>query len=88
VTALVASSPPLLIEAVAGLALLGALCAALNAAAADAARREAVTITFVVSASAITVAGISAPFWGLLAGLAFLALQRAAPAARPAPESA
>jgi predicted benzoate:H+ symporter BenE len=88
VTALVAGSPPILIEAVAGLALLGALGAALTAAAEDAAQREAVTITFAVSASAITVAGINAPFWGLVAGLAFLALQRTAPAARPAPEAA
>jgi predicted benzoate:H+ symporter BenE len=30
----------------------------------------------VVSASSITAAGISAPFWGLVAGLAFLGLQR------------
>jgi len=78
-----------LIEAVAGLALLGALGAALAAAAADAARREAAIVTFVVSASSITVAGISAPFWGLASGLAYLGLQRAGavrrePARQPA----
>lgn len=76
-TALVAVAPPLLIEAVAGLALFGALGGALSAAAADAERREAAIVTFVVSASSITVAGISAPFWGLVAGLAYLGLQRA-----------
>ena len=76
-TTLVAIAPPLLIEAVAGLALFGALGAALAAAAADAERREAAIVTFVVSASAITAAGISAPFWGLVAGLAYLGLQRA-----------
>jgi benzoate membrane transport protein len=76
-TALVAIAPPLLIEAVAGLALFGALGAALTAAAADAERREAAIVTFVVSASSITAAGISAPFWGLVAGLAYLGLQRA-----------
>jgi benzoate membrane transport protein len=81
-TALVAIAPPLLIEAVAGLALFGALVGALTAAAADAKRREAAIVTFVVSASSITVAGISAPFWGLVAGLAYLGLQRARVAGR------
>lgn len=75
-TALVAASPPLLIQAVAGLALLGALTSALTAAFADDAHRDAATVTLVVTASSIAVAGISAPFWGLLAGLAFLGLQR------------
>jgi benzoate membrane transport protein len=88
-TTLVTVAPPLLIEAVAGLALFGALGAALAAAAADAERREAAIVTFVVSASSITAAGISAPFWGLVAGLAFLGLQRVgiarrAPARQPA----
>ena len=75
-TTLVAIAPPGLIEAVAGLALFGALGGALAAAAADAERREAAVVTFVVSASSITAAGISAPFWGLVAGLAYLGLQR------------
>jgi benzoate membrane transport protein len=69
--ALVAAAPPVLVQAVAGLALIGALAGALHAATADARYREAATITLVVSASGITVAGISAPFWGLAAGLAF-----------------
>jgi benzoate membrane transport protein len=76
-TTLVTVAPPLLIEAVAGLALFGALGGALAAAAADAERREAAIVTFVVSASSITAAGISAPFWGLAAGLAYLGLHRA-----------
>jgi benzoate membrane transport protein len=76
-TALLAASPPVLIEAVAGLALLGTLGAALRAATADDDEREAAMITFVVSASGVTVIGISAPFWGLLAGLAFLGVHRA-----------
>ncbi|HZB77101.1 MAG TPA: benzoate/H(+) symporter BenE family transporter [Solirubrobacteraceae bacterium] len=75
--ALVAVAPPLLIEAVAGLALFGALAGALAAAMADAERRDAAIVTFVVSASGIAVAGISAPFWGLVAGLAYAAVQRA-----------
>jgi benzoate membrane transport protein len=75
-TAFIATSPPLLIEAVAGLALLGALGAALTAATADADRRDAALVTFVVTASQITAVGLSAPFWGLVAGLAFLGFQR------------
>jgi benzoate membrane transport protein len=77
VTAAAAASPPELVATVAGLALLGALAGALRAALESDAHREAAVITFVVSASAITVAGISAPFWGLVAGLAFLGVQRA-----------
>jgi benzoate membrane transport protein len=76
-TLLLAAAPPLLIEAVAGLALLGALAGALSSALADPERREAAMVTFAVSASAITLGGISAPFWGLLAGLAALFVQAA-----------
>jgi len=71
-TVLVAAAPPVLIEAAAGLALLGALGAALTAALRDEEHREAATITFVVAASGVTLASISAPFWGLVAGLAWL----------------
>jgi benzoate membrane transport protein len=76
-TALLAASPAILIEAVAGLAMLGTLGAALRAAMGSDEQREAATATFVVSASGITAAGISAPFWGLVAGLVLLAVQRA-----------
>jgi benzoate membrane transport protein len=75
-TALVASSPPLLIEAVAGLALLGALGGALTTAMTAEPTREAAVVTFVVSASSISALGLSPPFWGLVAGLALLGLQR------------
>jgi benzoate membrane transport protein len=75
-TSLVAASPPVLVDAVAGLALLGALAGALAAALADPDRRDAAVVTFAVSASGITAASISASFWGLVAGLAFLALGR------------
>jgi benzoate membrane transport protein len=76
-TAFIATSPPLLIEAVAGLALLGALGGALTAATADPTHRDAALVTFVVTASQITAVGLSAPFWGLICGLVFLGLQRA-----------
>lgn len=75
-TALVTTAPPILISAVAGLALLGALTGALAAAMADPALRDAAVITLVVSASGITAFGISAPFWGLSAGLLFHGLSR------------
>jgi benzoate membrane transport protein len=83
-TALLAASPPLLIEAVAGLAMLGTLGAALRAATAQDAHREAATLTFVAGASGITALGISAPFWGLVAGLTFLTAQRLTRPVRPA----
>jgi benzoate membrane transport protein len=75
-TALVGASPAILVDAVAGLALLGALAGALTAALADPDRRDAAVVTFVVSASGITAASISASFWGLVAGMAFLGLAR------------
>ena len=89
-TTLVVLAPPVLIEAVAGLALLGALGAALSAAltSADALPgwREAAVVTFVVTGSGTTLAGIGSAFWGLLAGGALLLLFRfRAPAPGEAP---
>lgn len=76
-TALLTASPPVLIEGVAGLALLGTLGAALRAATDDDERRDAAIVTFAVTASGVTALGISAPFWGLVAGLGLLAAQSA-----------
>jgi benzoate membrane transport protein len=75
-TALIAIAPPVLIEAVAGLALIGAFGSSLMAALSDPHQREAAIITFLVSASGLTLFGIGAAFWGLLAGGAMLGLQR------------
>ena len=75
IAAFAAAAPPLLIEAVAGLALLGALAAALAAAAAAEDHRDAAVVTLVVSASGVAPLGVSAPVWGLVAGLALLAVQ-------------
>lgn len=75
-TALIAACPPLLVEAVAGLALIGALGGALGAALSSEAHRDAAVVTLVVCASGITAAGISAAFWGLVAGLVVLGLER------------
>ncbi|MFI7533716.1 benzoate/H(+) symporter BenE family transporter [Streptosporangium sp. NPDC049376] len=89
-TALVLLSPPVLIEAVAGLALVGALVSALAAALADPDGRQAAVITFVVTASGMTLFGIGAAFWGLVAGglMTLLYGGRRAPVAPAEPEKA
>jgi benzoate membrane transport protein len=73
---LVAAAPPVLIEAVAGLALLGAFASSLANALAEPADREAAVVTFVTAASGISFLGIGGAFWGLLAGGAVMALTR------------
>jgi benzoate membrane transport protein len=75
-TSFIGASPPILIEAVAGLALLGAFGSALMGAASEPRDREAAIITFLVTASGVTFFGISGAFWGLVAGGAMLALTR------------
>lgn len=75
-TGLMAAAPPILIEAVAGLALLATFGAALVNAATEPKTREAAVITFLVTASGVTLAGISGAFWGLVAGGAFMLLGR------------
>ncbi|GAA2183369.1 benzoate/H(+) symporter BenE family transporter [Micromonospora lupini] len=86
-TALVAVAPPILIEAVAGLALLGALATALAAAVTEPATREAAVVTFVVTASGVTLIGVGGAFWGLVAGcLMLLLFHRRRPAPPTAPD--
>lgn len=75
-TVFITASPPILIEAVAGLALLGAFGAALMGAVADPKDREAALVTFVVTASGLAFYGISGAFWGLAAGGAIHLLAR------------
>ena len=75
-TAFIGAAPPVLIEAVAGLALLGAFGAALLGAVSDPKDREAAVVTFLVSASGLNFMGIGGAFWGLLAGGGLLALGR------------
>ena len=71
-----ASLSPLLIQAVAGLALVGAFSASIHAAMANLEDREAATLCFLVTASGIAFLGISAPFWGLVTGAGVLAVMR------------
>jgi benzoate membrane transport protein len=67
-TALVSVSPPILITAIAGLALFGALASAVTAALEEPEHRPVAIITFLVVASGITVAGIGSALWGLVVG--------------------
>lgn len=80
-TAVVAAAPHGVMEAAAGLALLGTLGAALAGALADEDGREAAVVCFLVAASGISVLGIGAAFWALLAGLVLRPLLR--PMVRP-----
>ncbi|BBK41664.1 benzoate transporter [Allostella vacuolata] len=82
--AFIGAAPPILIEAVAGLALLGPLGGALLGAVNAPTGREAAVVTFLVAASGLTVLGIGGAFWGLVAGGAMLALARAGKAPDPA----
>ena len=83
-TALVLLSPPILVEAVAGLALLGALAGAVSAAVAEPDAREAAVVTFVVTASGVSLLGVGGAFWGLVAGWLMLLLFRRRGAGRSA----
>jgi benzoate membrane transport protein len=57
-----------LVAALAGLALLSTIANSLYTAVSDDASREAAVITFVVAISGISLFGLGAAFWGLVAG--------------------
>ena len=67
-TALVSASPPILIQAVAGLALLGALISSVTAALEEAQHRVVAIVTFLVVASGIHLLNVGSAFWGLIVG--------------------
>lgn len=68
VGALFAAFPRALVVTVAGLALLGTIGGALAAALKDERERDPALITFLVTASGVTLAGVGSAFWGLCAG--------------------
>ncbi|WP_374420942.1 benzoate/H(+) symporter BenE family transporter [Chromobacterium sp.] len=80
---LILTLPKALVATAAGLALFGTLASSLSAALGDESRREAALITFVVAASGVSIAGLGAPLWALLAGGAVALILRPAKA-RPA----
>lgn len=66
----VAAAPAGLLEAVAGLALLGTLASSISSALAVAEERIPACVTFLLAASGIAFAGIGAAFWALAGGIA------------------
>ena len=76
VTGLLTAFPKELIAAIAGLALLGTIGSGLATALAHEPHREAALITFLVTLSGVSIAGIGSAFWGVLAGsVALVVLQ-------------
>ncbi len=76
VVGLIAAFPKELVLAVAGFALLGTIGGGLATAMRDERQREAALITFLVSASGLSLWGVGAAFWGVVAGALALAVQR------------
>ncbi|MGA0612148.1 benzoate/H(+) symporter BenE family transporter [Caldimonas sp. KR1-144] len=76
VTGVLSAFPRELVVAIAGLALLGTIGAALAMALKDDAHRESALITFLVTLSGVTIAGIGAAFWGVVAGAIALVVQQ------------
>lgn len=70
--AFIAASPPVLIQAVAGLALLPSLASALTGGLTTEETRLPAIVTFVTTASGITLLGIGGAFWGLIAGIGLM----------------
>lgn len=76
VAGLLQAFPRELVAAVAGLALLGTIAGGLASALKDEHHRDAALLTFVVTLSGLTIAGIGSAFWGVVAGGVALASQR------------
>lgn len=74
VASLFTALPKELVAAIAGIALLGTIGKSLTGALHDERERDAALITFLVTASGLTLGGIGSAFWGLLFGLAVLKL--------------
>lgn len=74
VVALAAIAPAGIIEAVAGLALIGALVGSLEGAFAAPRHRTSAGLTFLFAASGVTLLSVGAPFWALVLGLAVRAI--------------
>jgi benzoate membrane transport protein len=75
VTALLTAFPKELIAAIAGLALLGTIANGLAMALQEEKHRDAAIITFLVTLSGVSIAGIGSAFWGVVAGALALFVQ-------------
>ena len=76
VTGVLTAFPRELVAAIAGLALLGSIGGGLAVALKDDAQRESALITFLVTLSGLTLAGIGSAFWGVVAGALALFVQQ------------
>jgi len=81
VTGVLTAFPRELVAAIAGLALLGSIGGGLAIALKDDAHREAALITFLVTLSGLSLAGIGSAFWGVVAGALALFVQQWRPRA-------
>jgi len=68
IVGLMAALPLSWIQTLAGLALLGTIGGSLSQALNNACERDAAIVTFLFTASGVTLAGIGSAFWGLVAG--------------------
>ena len=75
-TGLLIAFPRELVLAIAGIALLGSIGGGLHAALKEEDHREAALITFLVTLSGVTLAGIGSAFWGVVAGAVALFVQQ------------
>lgn len=75
-TALVAAAPPILIIAVAGLALFGAFSTGIVSAFEVPETRLTAAVTLIVVASGVVVLGIGSAFWGLVVGALVMLVTR------------
>ncbi|MNV23543.1 Inner membrane protein YdcO [compost metagenome] len=76
VAAVFAAFPKELVAALAGIALLGTIGNSLAVAMREEAEREPALVTFLVTASGLSMAGIGSAFWGLVAGVVTLVVLR------------
>jgi benzoate membrane transport protein len=77
ITSLLAALPLSWIQTLAGLALLGTIGGSLFQALAHEKERDAAVVTFLVTASGLTLLGVGSAFWGLVAGgICYAALSR------------
>ena len=83
VTGVLSAFPRELVVAIAGLALLGSIGGGLAVALKEDATREAALITFLVTLSGLSLAGIGSAFWGVVAGALALFVQQWRPGRTP-----
>ena len=76
ITGLLTAFPKELVVAIAGLALLGTIANGLAQALREEPHREAAIITFLVTLSGVTLAGVGSAFWGVVAGTVALFVQQ------------